>query len=251
MMFVAHNSDRYGYLSQHGSPIPPDSLARRCGCDSLAQYETLLAELLIAGVPSQLPDGTIFSRRMVKDHKERKNGKERGDRLKRSKNGNETTPAEGEDESEILLRIGGWFGRRKTTPWTEKEMRAFRLLKIDPEDMELLNVYYSDPEGLDRKMQKDIRRRDLITLLNNWPGEVDKARTWVRSNHKTRDKEHPDAKTRALWDDILSVKSGIEYVEANPTIKKDGLMEKIRALPKEAWAECDADLRKKMEEFSK
>jgi hypothetical protein len=70
MMFLMHDGDRYGYLSTNGSPIPPGSVAQRCGC-TLEQYETLLAELSNAGVPSRLEDGTILSRRMVKDESKR------------------------------------------------------------------------------------------------------------------------------------------------------------------------------------
>ncbi len=66
MMFIAHDSPRYGYLETNGSPTPPETIARRCGCD-LAQYETLLSELVEAGVPSISASGVYFSRRMVRD----------------------------------------------------------------------------------------------------------------------------------------------------------------------------------------
>jgi hypothetical protein len=70
MMFLMHNGDRYGYLSTNGSPTPPEAVARRCGT-TLDQYETLLAELFDAGVPSRV-DETIFSRRMVNDESKRR-----------------------------------------------------------------------------------------------------------------------------------------------------------------------------------
>lgn len=70
MMFIGHDGDRRGYLSQDGMAIHPESIARRCGC-TLAQYMTLLDELTTAGVLSRTPDGTIFSRRMVRDEEER------------------------------------------------------------------------------------------------------------------------------------------------------------------------------------
>ena len=52
LLFIAHDADRYGYLSQNGAPIPHDALARRCGC-SLEQFSTLLEELERAGVPGK------------------------------------------------------------------------------------------------------------------------------------------------------------------------------------------------------
>lgn len=74
MMILMHDSERYGHLCLNGSPIPPESLARRCGCDSLAQYESLLAELESASVPSRTNSGVIYSRRMVRDDRKRKDG---------------------------------------------------------------------------------------------------------------------------------------------------------------------------------
>ena len=67
MMFLMHDSTRYGYLSTpDGAPSTPESIARRCGC-SPAQFSTLLRELDAAGVPSRTEAGVIFSRRMVRD----------------------------------------------------------------------------------------------------------------------------------------------------------------------------------------
>ena len=67
MMFLMHDSARYGYLcNSDGSPIPPGSVALRCGC-TLEQYEALLHELDSVDVPSRTTEGVIFSRRMVRD----------------------------------------------------------------------------------------------------------------------------------------------------------------------------------------
>jgi hypothetical protein len=71
MMFLAHDSERYGYLVVNGLPMPDEFVARRCG-STLSEYQTLLAELFSIGVPSRTPDGIIFSRRMVRDAKRRK-----------------------------------------------------------------------------------------------------------------------------------------------------------------------------------
>lgn len=70
MMFLAHDSDRYGHLSVGEIPMPPEQIARRCGA-TLEQYESLLAELTATSVPSRTPEGVIFSRRMVKDEEDR------------------------------------------------------------------------------------------------------------------------------------------------------------------------------------
>jgi hypothetical protein len=77
MMFLAHDSGRYGYLAKKdGSPIPPGLIAQRCG-STLAQYETLLAELDSVSVPSRTPSGILFSRRMVRDAASRRKAAKR------------------------------------------------------------------------------------------------------------------------------------------------------------------------------
>ncbi len=81
MMFIMHDSDRYGYLSKNGTPIPPGNVASRCGIP-VEQYVSLLAELDAVSVPRRTPDGTIYSKRMVDDARERaeraKNGSKGG-----------------------------------------------------------------------------------------------------------------------------------------------------------------------------
>lgn len=75
------------------------------------------------------------------------------------------------------LKINSLFNRRESTQWSEKELRAYRKLSIDPEDLELLSRYYL---ATDIPEDKNIRRRDIVTLLNNWPGEVDRARDYCQ-----------------------------------------------------------------------
>lgn len=71
MMILAHDADRYGYLGKNGSPYSSSFIAKKCGCDTVDQYETLLSELDSVNVPSRTPEGVIYSRRMVRDAKER------------------------------------------------------------------------------------------------------------------------------------------------------------------------------------
>jgi len=74
------------------------------------------------------------------------------------------------------LRLNKLFNRRPTTPWTPKELKAWKLVApdIDEQDLAVLERYYGYqlPEG------KDYRRRDLQTLLNNFFPEVDRARKY-------------------------------------------------------------------------
>lgn len=73
-----------------------------------------------------------------------------------------------------MIEVGKALGRKDTTLWTVAEAEALLALKPNPDEIDTILEFYDaviPPE-------KDWRRRDLITLLNNWPGELDKARLW-------------------------------------------------------------------------
>jgi hypothetical protein len=70
MMNMMHGSERYGYLSINGQPIPDEAIARYCGA-SLQEYLPLVTELERARILSRTSDGVIFSRRMVSDETQR------------------------------------------------------------------------------------------------------------------------------------------------------------------------------------
>lgn len=83
MMFIMHRSTRYGYLSlPNGSAIPPRVVAAKCGTTE-QEYLTLLVELDSVGKVGRTNDGTIFSRRMVRDESKRA-----GDRNRKEKERN-------------------------------------------------------------------------------------------------------------------------------------------------------------------
>jgi hypothetical protein len=102
-------------------------------------------------------------------------------------------PAEVADHEKRLLAINAIMGRRDSTRWSEKEFAAFKaagLAAMDDADFvaqaEAVRGYYGAPLPLLRSCwgvagtEKDFRRRELVTLLNNWPGEVDRAEAWGR-----------------------------------------------------------------------
>ena len=123
MMFVMHDSEQYGRMVIGGKPIPFDQAARRCGC-SVQEYSDLTQELLDVGVISINSDGVMYSRRMVRDAKERETTKIRVGRfrgkqpvtpVKRSCNADVTvdvTPmyedeSDKEDDSSLKGGVGG------------------------------------------------------------------------------------------------------------------------------------------------
>jgi uncharacterized protein YdaU (DUF1376 family) len=70
-------------------------------------------------------------------------------------------------------RLGKLFRRRESTQPTPKELKALKAITpIPDEDFKLIESYYN----FSHQPAADYRRRDLQTLLNNWPGELDRAR---------------------------------------------------------------------------
>jgi uncharacterized protein YdaU (DUF1376 family) len=102
---------------------------------------------------------------------------------------NPHTPLKGGEEFEQLrARIGGWFNRRESTVWTSKEIKALKAvltLKTPPEDIDALETRYLSGNPY--------LRRDILTLLNNWNTEIDRAKSKVvDSPAKPDDKWRPD-----------------------------------------------------------
>ncbi len=81
--------------------------------------------------------------------------------------------------NDLQIQINSWFSRRDSTRWSEKEIRAFRknASPTDSEDIGILDSYYS----AEIQNKEDIRRRDIGTLLNNWTGEIDRARRFQKT----------------------------------------------------------------------
>jgi hypothetical protein len=74
--------------------------------------------------------------------------------------------------------INGWFARRDYTPWSEKELKAYNAIPHQTilDGIKDMNAYYlSDHKTL---------RHDILTLLNNWTGEMDRAFKWETEKSK-------------------------------------------------------------------
>lgn len=82
--------------------------------------------------------------------------------------------------TDLPLRIGALFRRRPNTAWAEKEIRQFKVLVKqkcfeDLDDLALVEQYYAFER---RRGEHGRHRRDLYTFLNNFGGELDRAREW-------------------------------------------------------------------------
>lgn len=72
-MAIMHRAEPYGHLLVNGLRPSNEQLAVLAGCPS-DQLPTLLDELIRAGVPSRTRNGTIYSRRMTRDERRRRDG---------------------------------------------------------------------------------------------------------------------------------------------------------------------------------
>jgi hypothetical protein len=76
------------------------------------------------------------------------------------------------DLEAFRLRVGAMIRRRPSTHWSSKEIKALKEI-LD------FNTPEEDLVALEARYQSDDKylRRELMTLLNNWNGEIDKSRS--------------------------------------------------------------------------
>jgi hypothetical protein len=81
----------------------------------------------------------------------------------------------------IQQRVHSWFNRRPSTKWSKKEIKSLEVLvmaysdETDEDlyaDVDLLEWYYT-------KTKCEFLRREPLTLLNNWQGEISKAKQYT------------------------------------------------------------------------
>jgi hypothetical protein len=105
-----------------------------------------------------------------------------------------------EDVRDRMLNINSLKNRQASTNWTAKEFAAFQAAGLDTaieddfhEQFSPVSKYYAAEAAELREFWRasdpraDFRRRDLLTLLNNWAGEVDRAREWCHWRQKKSD----------------------------------------------------------------
>lgn len=209
MLCLMHESEQRGVLLLNGQPMPEDALARLLGLDNqkLTDVLTKLVKYGVARIREE--DGAIYNKRMVADEKlceiRRNIGKLGGNPL--LVNQNPTTPVnqkstpssssssstsvsllslcdevamKGWNPSEQQIEVASWFSRRSTTEWSAKELKAWKTVQpINAEDFEAVKWFYTE-SGC------PYLRKDLQTLLNNWNGEVDRAKNYDPERDKRR-----------------------------------------------------------------
>ena len=83
------------------------------------------------------------------------------------------TPSVSDPELDSLRsRINKWFRRRAGTEWQPAELKALKLvvkLNTPESDLQLLDARY--------ETKNKYRRKDIMTLLNNWNTEIDRCKS--------------------------------------------------------------------------
>jgi len=102
---------------------------------------------------------------------------------KRSDGSNAYVPPPAATKGPLQLRAEKIFRRRLDTVPSIREKQAFKnnadAIKATPEeDWKCLEAFYSAPQ------QQTYARKDLPTLLNNWSGEIDRARAWCQTHRR-------------------------------------------------------------------
>lgn len=138
--------------------------------------------------------------------------------------------AAGVPQSDGAQAIGRLFKRRSDTPWAGKEIVALRAIEasgeLTPENMTLLELYYAAER---KKGDAGIHRRDLCTFLNNFAGELDRARAHAKVNERDprRAPAHADP---PRWDQFLKeCKLLASPFEFAPALRKEQFAEWERA----------------------
>lgn len=96
--------------------------------------------------------------------------------------GEPVDPANPHKLSPLGLRISGWFSRRPSTQWSDRELRELRKVeafKTPEDDLLLLEQRYLSGAPFIRK--------EILTLLNNWNGEIDRCK--CQSNGRPESKQ--------------------------------------------------------------
>lgn len=75
-----------------------------------------------------------------------------------------------ERNTEVMEAIGGWFGRREGTLWTLAEAQALAEINPSKDELRVMQEFYLAPVSAN-----DWRRKSVMTLLNNWASEMDRA----------------------------------------------------------------------------
>lgn len=189
MLCIMHDAEPYGHLVIAGEPVEPAELAKLVG-ESAKDVQGLLAELQKRNVFSVTEDGVIYSRRMIRDDKERDDWRKR----QAKKRGQEPDVKDSvtEDVTTVVTR-------NVTPPVTENVTRTSRRSSSSS------SPSGSKGEPLDRDARAD--GSPSAIPLDEW-GPSDEVRAWAADEAPGLDvnaeaatfRDHVRAEGRTIYD---------------------------------------------------
>ena len=113
-----------------------------------------------------------------------------------------------------MVYIGGWFGRNEKTLWNVAEARALRDLSPPREEVEEMARY--------RSVSSEYHRRDVLTLLNNWTTELDRARSVNGPpTSKPHEEQGPEGWQQAFREVIPNGPIPISWGHVDPELRNE------------------------------
>jgi hypothetical protein len=118
------------------------------------------------------------------------------------------------EKDALQLRVEKLFRRRVETPMTPKEQKAYSAIlpairAANEPDWLAMEKFYSAPQS------QTYARKDLLTMLNNWNGEVERARAWSQSHDVAIGRVLTTRPTNGAGEAVFRA-AGREFTLANP-----------------------------------
>lgn len=143
--------------------------------------------------------------------------------------------------NEVQKKLHELFNKRKQTPWSDSEKRAWKKCSklIEEDDIELVLRFHAEPFT----DSYDPRKRSLTSLLNKWNEEVDKARNHFEKKSPQQSHHSPEITNLAncppeIWRPIAQKVYGREFPD----------VESWQELPREKQGEFQSQLKTKLRE---
>lgn len=177
--------------------LPPSPSKSEIDVAEISPQPLRISDDLVAENPQQLVlagDADVAEKAQQKPQPEKRRYREDTEYQKTP-----IVPLQGTQKGPLQLRAEAIFRRRPDTPLTVPEERAFKknlpaIEATTEADWRLLEAFYAAPQS------ETFARKDLATLVNNWNGEIDRARAWPTRSAKrvgnpyqvkaTTDEEH-------------------------------------------------------------
>lgn len=173
-----------------GAPLVKNNFSRRLTKLLMGGCSEEIGRLVLGEYPELLEvEGFVSPWQGVCAFLKHRRGEERrGEERRRSGGAGGATRAADHPEAEAMrmIAVGGIMRRRDDSLWSAAEknsLRAAGLLALPEDDfneqVQVMRRFYRAPSTPANPI---FRRTSLLVLLNNWTGELDKARAWQRDH---------------------------------------------------------------------